>query len=114
MESLQELSTRRREFARKMVDRIAEDEEFRDLILDDPVAAVERAGLVEEHDELVEGFYDVKVDDDEEVQGFASFSLGISPIQPRPSVPTRPSAGPNPLWSVAPSCSFPTSGSSCG
>ncbi len=111
MEPLQELSDKRRALARQMVDRIAEDETFRDLILDDPVAAMEHAGLVEDHDALVEDFYDAKVDPDAEVEGFASFNLGIQPI--RPTTTPSPSVRPQPLWSVAPSCSFPPTTSSC-
>lgn len=113
--SLENLSDERRVLARKMIDLIAEDETFRTLILDDPVAAMEHGGLVDGHDRLVDEFYEVKVDEDAEVSGFTSFSLGIQRLDTSStSISSGDRLGSSPTWVMAPSCSFPTTGKNCG
>ena len=121
--SLQHLSDERRVLARKMIDLIADDETFRGLILDDPIAAMEHAGLTGDHDALVDEFYEVKVDEDE-VSGFSKFSLGVQRLIPGGDmfIPggdqfQKPQFNydASPTWVVAPSCSFPTTGNAgCG
>lgn len=85
----------RRELARDMITLIAEDETFRELLMTDPDAAMEHAGLGARTNKL---FDEVVAQSDEgnEVEGFAAFSLGVRPASAEIARPR-----PQPTWIIA-------------
>ena len=69
----------RREYNKKVLDRIASDPKFREELLDDPKGAMERAGL--------------KWEGGDEVSGYSIFNFGVMSPKPTPPEPGGGASG---------------------